>query len=232
MRQALTAAAVLVLVVAGCGDKRNDRVEPAAARFTANVDNPWFPLRPGTTFVYQGVKDGKPARDVYAVTSRTKVVAGVPCVVVDDRLYSGGHLVERTSDYYTQDKDGNVWYFGEDTAELDSHGKVTSREGTWHAGVDGAKPGLFMPARPHVGEHHLQEFYKGHAEDQFRVVSLNATVKVPYGSFQNVLETREWTRLEPGVIDSKHYVRGIGEVSEASVRGAKETSELVAVLRR
>src|SRR5947209_5249787 len=98
--------------------------------FTTKIDNPWFPLAPGTTLVYKGVKDGKPQRDVFKVTKRTKVVGGVRCLVVDDRVYASGHLGERTTDYYVQDASGNVWYYGEDTAELDSRGRVTSREGT------------------------------------------------------------------------------------------------------
>jgi hypothetical protein len=206
---------------------------PAAGRsFTAKVDNPWFPLRPGTTYVYRGGKDGKPARDVFAVTRRTRVVGGVRCVVVHDRLYLRGRLAERTSDYYAQDAGGTVWYFGEDTAELGPGGDVTSTEGTWHAGVDGARAGIFMPAHPRVGERHRQEFLRGHAEDHFQVVSLDARVAVPFGTFDHALRTREWTPLEPGVIDSKHYVRGIGEVAERTVRGGRERALLVRIVHR
>jgi hypothetical protein len=202
------------------------------AHFTAKIDNPWLPFKPGTTLVYKGVKDGKPQRDVVRVTSRTRVVDGVPCIVIDDRVYSkSGQVNERTTDYYTQDAKGNVWYYGEDTAELDAHGKVTSTEGTWHAGVNGARPGIFMPARPRVGERHRQEYYKGHAEDQFRVVSLAAKIDVPYRKFTRALETNEWTRLEPGVLDAKFYVRGIGEVFEGSLKGPKEVFKLVSVKR-
>lgn len=196
------------------------------------VDNPWFPLKPGTTFVYEGSKDGKPLRDVFAVTRRTRVVGGVRCVVIDDRGFAAGRLAERTSDYYAQDDHGSVWYFGEDTAELNASGKVTSTEGTWHAGVHGALPGIFMPARPRVGERHRQEFDKGNAEDQFRVVSLHAPIEVPYGAFTEALRTKEWTALEPGVIDGKWYVRGVGEVAELSRRGPVERSRLVAVTHR
>jgi hypothetical protein len=203
-----------------------------ASSFTTKIDNPWFPLKPGTTLVYDGVKDGKAQRDVFIVTHRTRIVGGAPCVVISDRVFQGGHVVERTSDYYTQDRKGNVWYFGEDTAELGASGKVTTREGTWHAGVKGAKPGMFMPAHPRVGEHHRQEFFKGHSEDQFRVASLHASITVPYGTFRNALRTKEWTRLEPGVVDSKYYVRGIGNVFEGSVKGPRETARLVSVTHR
>lgn len=204
----------------------------AKAGFTAHVDNPWMPLTPGTTLTYKGVKDKTTERDVFKVTRRTKVVGGVRCVVINDRVYdANGRLSERTTDYYAQDRKGSVWYFGEDTASLDASGRVTSTEGTWHAGVNGARAGLFMPAHPRVGEHHRQEFLGGHAEDQFRVVSLHSRVKVPYVRSRNALQTHEWTALEPGVLDAKYYVRGIGEVFEGSLKGPKEVFRLVAVKR-
>ena len=201
----------------------------ANANFSAKVDNPWFPLRPGTTLVYEGVKDGKPQRDVFTVTHRTRTVGGARCVVISDRVFQGGHVVERTRDYYSQDRRGNVWYFGEDTAELDARGTVVTRDGSWHAGVRGARAGIFMPAHPRVGEHHHQELFRGHAEDQFRVSSLHARVTVPYGTFDDALRTREWTLLEPGVVDAKFYVRGIGQVFEGSVKGPRETARLVSI---
>ncbi len=188
--------------------------------FQARVDNAWFPLRPGTTYVYEGVKDGKRSRDVVTVTHRTKTVAGAPCVVVEDRLYLAGHLEERTSDWYSQDRAGNVWYFGEDTAELDAKGHVTSTEGSWRAGVHGAKPGIFMPAHPRPGQTGTQEVYRGQAEDHYRVIAL-------FGG--NAVLTEEWTPLEPGVLDHKLYVRGVGTVLERTVKGGDELNELVSV---
>ena len=187
--------------------------------YTANVTNPWFPLPPGRVWVSTGVKDGRPARDVVRVTRRTVTIAGVPCRAVDDRLYLSGRLAERTTDYYTQDRAGNVWYFGEDTAELDRAGKVTSTSGTWRAGVDGAKPGIFMTAKPAVGQTHRQEYLKGEAEDHFRVVAVARTV----------VRTIEWTPVEPGVLDHKLYVRGIGTALELTVKGSNERLELVSV---
>ncbi len=106
---------------------------PPASSFSARVDNQWFPLKPGTRYVYTGVKDGKRSRDVVTVTRQTKKIEGVSCIVVQDRLYLRGRLGERTTDWYSQDTPGNVWYFGEKTAELDAHGHVTSTEGTWTA---------------------------------------------------------------------------------------------------
>jgi hypothetical protein len=197
------------------------------AAYSPQVTNAWFPLRVGTVYVYTGTKDGKPTRDVVTVTHRTIVITGARCVVVSDRLYEAGKLEERTSDYYTQDRAGNVWYFGEDTAELSPAGRVVSTEGTWRAGRDGALPGIYMPAQPRVGQTGRQEYYRGQAEDHFRVVSLRSTVHVPYVSSKTALVTREWTPLEPGTLDQKVYVRGIGVVKEASLKGPVERAVLV-----
>jgi hypothetical protein len=189
-----------------------------------------MPLTPGTTLVYTGTKDGEGALNMVITTSRTVVVDGVRTRVVEDRLYLNNVLHERTSDYFAQDKCGNVWYFGEDTAELDGMGRVISTEGTFHAGVDGAQPGVFMQAVPEVGRNFRQEWYAGHAEDQFRVVKLAAHVNVPFGKFADALRAREITALEPGVVDNKYFVRGVGEVKELSVRGAAEQLDLVEVI--
>jgi hypothetical protein len=195
---------------------------PPASSFSAHVTNPWFPLEPGTRWVYTGVKDGKRSRDVVIATHATKTIAGVPCVAVHDLLYLRGRLEERTTDWYSQDSKGNVWYFGENTAELDRHGQVTSTEGTWQTGVHGAKAGIFMPANPRVGQTGRQEFLKGHAEDHFKVVAI-------FGN--KMLLTQEWTPLEPGVLDHKFYVRGVGTVLEQTEKGGDERNELVSVTR-
>lgn len=202
---------------------------PPASDFSARVDNQWFPLKPGTRYVYTGVKDGQPSRDVVTVTHQVRTIDGVPCVVVQDRLYLRGRLGERTTDWYSQDSRGNVWYFGENTAELDKHGRVTSTQGTWTAGVDGARPGIYMPANPRLGQSSRQEFYKGHAEDHFKVIGLFGTVTGP--GTKNALLTQERTPLEPGTIDHKLYVRGIGTVLEQTEKGGDERNELVSVTR-
>jgi len=204
---------------------------PPASDFSARVNNPWFPLRPGTTYVYRGVKDGQPSRDVVTVAHVTKTIAGVPCAIVRDRLYLRGHLAERTTDWYSQDKAGNVWYFGEDTAELDTRGHVTTTEGTWRSGRNGARAGIYFPAHPRVGLSARQEFYKGHAEDHFQIVSLRTAARVPYLSTKAALLTKEWTPLEPAVVDHKFYVRGIGTVLEQTVRGGDERNALVSLRR-
>jgi hypothetical protein len=199
--------------------------------FVSRVTNPWFPLKPGTLLMYRGVKDGKPTRDVVTITAKTRVITGVRATEVRDLLYERGRLEERTSDWYAQDKQGNVWYFGEATAELDPNGHVKSREGSWLAGVNGAQPGIYFPGHPHVGLSARQEYYKGHAEDHFEVVSLATSVHVPSITTKKALLTKEWTPLEPGVLDHKYYVRGIGTVLEISVKGPKEVNELVSIRR-
>jgi hypothetical protein len=178
------------------------------------------------------MKDGQASVDRFTVTARAARIAGVPCVVVHDALYLSGHLAERTTDWYTQDRQGNVWYFGEATVELDRKGRVTSRAGSWRAGVDGAVPGIYMPAHPRVGQSARQEFYKGQAEDHFRVLSLGASITVPFISSRHALLTEEWTPLEPGVLDHKVYIEGIGTVKEVAVRGPQELAVLVSVSRR
>ena len=223
----LPIALVLAASAALVGSPGVITAHPGPAAFVRSVDNPWFPLVPGTTFVYRGVKDGEPTRDVVHVTSRVRVVDGVRCVAVTDRLYASGRLAERTTDWYAQDRTGTVWYFGEDTAELDRSGRVTSREGSWLAGVKGARAGIFMPAHPQVGQAFRQEFLQGHAEDHFRVLGLHASVRTPAVASTRALLTKEWTPLEPDVVDHKLYVRGVGLVEERTIRGGDERNVLV-----
>ena len=201
------------------------------ANFVAIVDNAWFPLTPGTKLTYTGTKDGEKAVDVFEITRETKVINGVTCLVIRDNLSFDGTLEERTEDWYVQDRDGNVWYFGEATAELDEAGKVVSTEGSWTAGVDGAAPGIFMPANPQVGQSFQQEFYSGHAEDHFVVLLTTARVRVPAGTYANALLTAEWTPLEPNVLGEKFYAKGVGLVKEFDVAGGKESFSLAKVQR-
>jgi hypothetical protein len=226
----LALAAALALAAGAAGT-----ASPSPRGLGPNVTNPWFPLVPGSTLVYRGVRDGKPARDVVTVLRRTAVVDGVRCRAVRDLLYLSGRLTERTTDWYAQGRSGTVWYMGEATAELDRHGKVTSREGSWRSGEHGARAGVFMPGTPRPGQRFRQEYRRGSAEDHFEVLGLHASVSVPYVSVHGkALLTKEWTPLEPGVIDHKLYLRGVGVVKEQTVRGGDERLELVSArgLRR
>jgi hypothetical protein len=225
---ALTAAGLVACAASTVAASAPGQPElPAPGSFVSRVDNQWFPLRPGTVSVYRGVKDGQPARDVFTVTRATKVVAGVRATVIDDRLYLRGRLAERTTDWYAQDRAGNVWYLGEKTATLSRNGKVKSTEGSWQAGVDGARAGIYMPAHPRVGQTGQQEYYKGHAEDRFKVLSRSARVRTPAASSSRALRIQETSPLEPGVVDEKIYLRGIGTATERALKGDDERLVLV-----
>jgi hypothetical protein len=191
---------------------------PSGGHFSKAIDNPYFPLPVGRTFVYRGAENGKKELDRMHVTRRTKLIAGITATVVSDNVYEPiGKAAEKTLDYYAQDDRGNVWYLGEDTKELDRHGRVTSTEGSWRAGVHGARQGVIMPAHPRAGQQFQQEFLAGHAEDRFRVVAANSAG----------VATREFTPLEPGVIDRKWYAYGIGNIREKTLRGPRESADLV-----
>lgn len=196
--------------------------------FVREVTNPWFPLKPGSVWRYKGLKEGMKTTDRVTATHRTKKILGVTTTVVHDIVSVGGKPEEVTDDFYAQDRKGNVWYFGEETEELNANGKPTSTEGSFEAGVEGARPGVLIPGHPKVGLVGRQEFFKGEAEDHFRVLDLKASVSVPFTSTLRALRTREWTPLEPATVDNKYYVRGVGTVREIAVKGPVEKLELVA----
>jgi hypothetical protein len=197
--------------------------------FVSKVDNKFFPLKPGTTFFYKGAEEGAPTTNKTFVTHKTKQILGVDTTVVRDRAFKKGVLVEDTFDWYAQDKDGNVCYFGEDTKELDKHGNVISTEGSWEAGVDGAEPGIIMEAKPKVDDTYQQEFAPGVAEDMAKILSLDKSTCVPYRCFGNLLLTKEWTPLEPGVAEHKYYAKDVGFIRGVIVTGGKEHTELVRI---
>ena len=202
------------------------------SNFVKEVDNPYFPLEPGTTWVYEGKTPEGTERVEDTILRETKRVMGVECVVLRDRVWLNGELIEDTVDWHAQDKEGNVWYFGEYTKEYEN-GKVVSTEGSFEAGKDGALPGIIMPADPKVGDSYRQEYYKGEAEDMAEVISLRGTglndaVSTPYGSFsEDVLVTKDWNPLEPEILEHKYYAPGVGLVGETKITGPAEKIELI-----
>jgi hypothetical protein len=243
----LTLLALLIgfvsLCIAGCGDEDEGGngllIDPTAfdeaydseidpADFVAQVDNPFLPLTPGTTFIYEGKTEEGSERIEVNVASDTKVILGVACTIVRDRVWVDDELVEDTFDWYAQDKEGNVWYFGEDSKEIED-GKVVSTEGSWEAGVNGAKPGILMKAHPEVGDAYRQEFAKDEAEDMAKVLGLTESVTVPFGSYENCLKTMEWSPLEPEVVEHKYYAPGVGVILEVQVEGGSDRVELIEV---
>jgi hypothetical protein len=235
-RVALGAVAVIAVTVvapvpassAPSGSKSCPKPPALPNQWAAQINNPYLPLSPGTTLTYRGKVDGKNVTDVFAITTQTKLIAGVNARVIHDQVFRGGNLVEDTFDWFAQDADGNVWYFGEDTKELD-HGTVVSTEGSWQAGVNRANAGIFMPAHPAVGDFFKQEDARNVAEDCTRIVSLNASVTTPFVTSDNALKTEEFSLLEPGVLDNKYYVKGIGNVREQTVQGGDDVLDLVSV---
>jgi hypothetical protein len=245
MEATMVRFAWLCLVLGGCGDDKKDECTPLdpievdptwapnidPANFVAAVDHPFFPLVQGTTFVFEGSEDGEAIHDEFRVTTDTKVVMGVTCVVVNDHEEVDGVLSEDTFDWFAQDMDGNVWYMGEDSTQYED-GEVAGHEGSWEGGVDGAYPGITMPATNAVGDAYRQEYYPGEAEDLAEVTSTTETVDVPYGlEYTNVLVTREWSPLDACVDENKFYAEGVGMIKAKAITGSDEIQELIEIQR-
>jgi hypothetical protein len=196
------------------------------ANFSTVIDNPFFPLMPGTTFIYL-TPDGV-SKDVFAVTHDTRVIDGVTCVVVHDSVFTNDVLTEETQDFFAQDKQGNVWYFGENTAELED-GLIATIAGSFLSGANNDKPGIIQEAHPAIGDFYRQEFALQNAEDFAQVVGLNSTVVVPYGTFTNCLKTLETTPLEPDASENKYYAAGVGNILTVDLVTG-ERDELVQII--
>jgi hypothetical protein len=242
----LTIATVPLLALAtGCGGdgedatqaapkaelpKGSEPVELDPAEFTAEIDNRYWPMQSGTQWTYREIdEEGKVVRVVVTVTSETKKIAnGVTARVVRDTVTEDGALIEDTFDWYAQDAEGNVWYLGEDTAEFEDGG-LTTRAGSFEAGVDGAQPGIIMPAEPVDGMQYRQEYYKGEAEDNGEILSVAEMAEVPAGSYKNVLLTKDTITIDPDVLEFKLYAPGVGPVLTLGVSGGGGREELVKV---
>jgi hypothetical protein len=197
------------------------------ADFTTTIDNRYWPMRPGDHWIYRETNaEGDVQRNDVVVTHETKTIMGIKAVVVHDTVRQGRRLTEDTFDWYAQDAKGNLWYLGEDTTEYEN-GKVKTKEGSWEAGVDGALGGIIMPAHPRPGLTYREEYYKGHAEDGAEILALHALAKVPYGTYHDLVQTRNFSGIEPNVIEEKFYAPGIGVVLEITVSGGSDRSELI-----
>ena len=221
--------AVIVLASGSAGASTSAKkyapdIDPAG--FSTVIDHPYLPLTPGSRWVYESQTPEGLERIVVEVTDDTREVMGVETVVVRDTVTLDGVVIEDTFDWYAQDAEGNVWYFGEDTREFEN-GIAVNASGAWEAGIDGALPGIVMEADPQVGDRYRQEYYEGEAEDEGKVLSLDATVTVPFGDFDGVLQTKDFTRLERGVVENKFYAEGVGVVQEQKVKGGSQLTVLV-----
>ena len=200
------------------------------ADFTAEIDNPYWPMKPGTRWTYRETDGEGTVQEIVVVsTQQTKKIAnGITARVVRDTVTEDGELVEDTNDWYAQDRQGNIWYLGEDTAEFEG-GKITSRAGSFEAGVDGALPGIIIPADPRPGVRYRQEYYQGEAEDNGEVLSTNELAEVSFGKFRGALLTKDTITLEPDVLEYKLYAEGIGPVLVLGVSGGAGREELLTV---
>ncbi len=197
-----------------------ETVELDPAGFTTEIDNPYWPMTPGTRWIYRETSaSGSVLQVEVVVTNLTKQIAnGITARVVRDTVSRDGAIVEDTFDWYAQDSAGNIWYLGEDTAEFEN-GQLVSRAGSFEAGVDGAQAGIALPADPVVGMRYRQEYYRGQAEDNGEVLSIGEQVDIAFGSFHEVLLTADTSTIEPGVLEQKYYARGIGLVLVRDVNG-------------
>jgi hypothetical protein len=233
---ALTPAATgATAVPAGAASPASATVSPLPPfdpnNFVRRVTNPLFPLPLGRRLIYKGTEDGKPETVITDVTRDHKTILGVPVVVVLDRVFMSGELVEKTFDWYAQDRQGNVWYFGEDTKEFED-GKVTTTEGSFEAGRHGARAGIIMRAHPVLYQITPQEDAPGVAEDKARVIGLDVTLKLPYGTLRHCLKQAEFTDLEPDAVEFKEYCPGIGVAHGRDIRGGTANTSLTAVEQR
>lgn len=221
-------AIILLMALAGCTSASASTdvytVSVTAADFVIGINNPYLPFIPGTKWVYQAtLEDGTVERNEIEVLQETRDVNGVKATVVHDLVYVGGQIVEETFDWYAQDKDGNVWYLGEEVDNYEN-GVLTDHAGSWEWGKDGALPGIMMWADPsaHLNEEYYQEYYAGEAEDKGQVLSVNESVTVPFGAFDGVLKTYDFSSLDPDLKENKFYAKGIGVIKEVDLGSGEE----------
>jgi major membrane immunogen (membrane-anchored lipoprotein) len=236
MRRPILILALISLVLVACGGDGDsagslpqgaEPVELNPDDFVQQIDNSYWPMAPGSKWVLtQTDVEGQKERIEITVTNRKKTIQGIEATVVRDVVTQDGELVEVTSDWFAQDKDGNLWYMGEDTTEYEN-GKPATKAGSWEAGRDDAQAGVFLPGKPEVGMTYRQEYRAGEAEDQTKVLSLDEQVEVPEGFYKDVLMTKDYTPLQPEILEHKFYAKGVGPVLIVGVSGGSFREELV-----
>jgi hypothetical protein len=205
-----------------------DHVNLDPAGFSADITNPYWPMKPGTRWIYRGAEPGSDPEDIVivATTATKKLANGVTARVVRDTAREKGQIIEDTVDWYAQDSQGNVWYMGEQTAEFEN-GKIVSREGSWEAGAAGAQPGIILPAQPEAGQKYRQEYKKGEAEDNGEVLATSHLVEVKAGSYKDAVVTMDTSTIEPDIVEYKFYAPNVGPVLALDVSGGAAREWLV-----
>lgn len=230
MKHILLLVTVSIFLMPTC-KKDNNRVmdttympDVSTAKFTnsTTITNPYFPAVEGKKYIYEGqTEDGLERVEEQRLTT-TKTILGIACIIVHFKEFLNGTMIEETWDWYAQDNDGNVWYFGEAVDNYAMNGTLQDHGGSWEAGVDGAQPGTIMPANPKTGFAYREEYYFNHAEDQAEIIATGQTVTVPLGTYVNCIKTKNWTELEPDQLEHKFYAPGVGMVKEINVNDNTE----------
>ncbi len=191
-----------------------------------NITNMYFPVTAGKKYIYEGqTQDGLERIEEQRLTT-TKTILGIPCIIVNFKAFLNGSLIEEAWDWYAQDNEGNVWYFGEEVNNYNINGSLKDHAGSWQAGQDGAQPGIIMPANPKTGFAYREEYYFNHAEDRAEITGTGLTVSIPLGTYNNCIQTRNWTELEPDLNENKWYAPGIGLIKEKNV---SDNTEIVLI---
>lgn len=225
-----------LLLLAGCKKEKiriidlsyKPAVSPANFTNSTNVTNPYHPVTAGKKYIYEGQTPDGLERIEEQRLATTKMILGITCIVVEFKAFLNGVLIEKAVDWYAQDNEGNLWYFGEAVDNYNSNGTLKDHAGSWEAGVDGAQPGTIMPANPQVGMAYREEYYFNHAEDRAEVIATGQTVVIPFGTYNNCIKTRNWTELEPDLNENKFYAPGIGLIKEVNVKDNTEI-KLIAI---
>ncbi len=237
---------LLMLCAAGCnkdntrsspivpGDERepdttyHPQIDPES--FTSAIDNSWLPMPAGYTYVYEGETEEGLEHIEVTFSADTRMVMGVECRVVRDKVWVDGEFVEDTWDWYAQDSQGNIWYFGEDSYDFEDGAWVLS-SGSWEANVDGAQPGIYMHAVAEIGVDYRQEYYFNHAEDMARVLETNASATIGLGTYTDCRITLDWNPLEEGSEETKTYAPGVGQIRE-TIMETGDVIELIEIIER
>ena len=232
MKQITIMIAALLLLAFGCKKDTTRQIDssykpdinPVNFTNSTNISNPYYPALPGKKYIYEGQTDEGLDRVEEQRLVETKTIMGIKCIVVRFKEYINGNLVEDTRDWYAQDNDGNLWYFGEEVDNYNANGTISDHGGSWEAGIDGALPGMIMPANPQTGMRYREEYYFGHAEDEAEITDTGISETISLGTYNNCIKTKNWTVLEPDALETKIYAPGIGLIKEVSISENEELS--------